>query len=523
MEEKKEGSKFGWGVLGFFFPIVGLILFLVWLNSKKKASKAAGIGALIGTGVSIVLFLLTIFGVFGLLNSSNLISRKLTGEKDILVQKALVEAGDYSIYDSKYEMDWSDNFLTTDIRNYNAVDQNGKKLFTIQETLIFKNNDMIHTHKLITNSGEELSFDEYFPELIYDKYKFYYKDNIVIFNVGDEDTGYYFYDLDNRKLYHGFVDDEVGNEGLRVADITMDDTSITFVAEFNPADVKVSSNALIYKKLNNGEYETLEDLKKNIKALKLEDFTVSKKITFSKKDGSYSSEPSIEKKTIVDLYNEKYNPTPTPNEKGACDVKAVKEKDYLYNVNYTEGCKTVKVLDKEENKLFEIDTEAKKALTNNGEELESYDNNKFMYVDNSVILYSAVCSPGYCYVYVYNTNDNTGFRIKPSVEKEDLMVPYIREIKIDDSKNLVLDIKVNESSGFEEFRDDPRVLVIGKVRTCEISDLEKELKANNLDKFAISKTYTYNNENGNIVNKPTIKVKDTIEDLYNSFASVCSR
>ena len=58
-------------------------------------------------------------------------------------------------------MDWSDNFLTTDIRNYNAVDQNGKKLFTIQETLIFKNNDMIHTHKLITNSGEELSFDEY--------------------------------------------------------------------------------------------------------------------------------------------------------------------------------------------------------------------------------------------------------------------------------------------------------------------------------------------------------------------------
>ena len=89
--------------------------------------------------------------------------------------------------------------------------------------------------------------------------------------------------------------------------------------------------------------------------------------------------------------------------------------------------------------------------------------------------------------------------------------------------NIVLDIKVNESSGFEEFRDDPRVLVIGKVRTCEISDLEKELKANNLDKFAISKTYTYNNENGNIVNKPTIKVKDTIEDLYNSFASVCSR
>ena len=36
MEENKNvevttetGSKFGWGVLGFFFPLVGLILFLV--------------------------------------------------------------------------------------------------------------------------------------------------------------------------------------------------------------------------------------------------------------------------------------------------------------------------------------------------------------------------------------------------------------------------------------------------------------------------------------------------------------
>ena len=57
----KKSSNVGWGILGFFFPLIGLILFLVWLKSKKGASKAAGIGALIGTGVSIVLFLLTIF------------------------------------------------------------------------------------------------------------------------------------------------------------------------------------------------------------------------------------------------------------------------------------------------------------------------------------------------------------------------------------------------------------------------------------------------------------------------------
>lgn len=43
-----EGSSFGWGVLGFFFPLVGLILFLCWKSNKPKSSKASGIGALIG-------------------------------------------------------------------------------------------------------------------------------------------------------------------------------------------------------------------------------------------------------------------------------------------------------------------------------------------------------------------------------------------------------------------------------------------------------------------------------------------
>lgn len=62
---ESEGSKFGWGVLGFFFPLVGLILFLVWKSDKKKASKAAGLGALIGFCISIVLsIILAILPIF---------------------------------------------------------------------------------------------------------------------------------------------------------------------------------------------------------------------------------------------------------------------------------------------------------------------------------------------------------------------------------------------------------------------------------------------------------------------------
>ena len=35
-----------WGILGFFAPIIGLILFCVWKRTNEKAANAAGIGAL---------------------------------------------------------------------------------------------------------------------------------------------------------------------------------------------------------------------------------------------------------------------------------------------------------------------------------------------------------------------------------------------------------------------------------------------------------------------------------------------
>lgn len=49
-----DSGNIGWGVLGFFFPIVGLILFLVWRTSKPNCAKIAGIGALIGFCLGLV-------------------------------------------------------------------------------------------------------------------------------------------------------------------------------------------------------------------------------------------------------------------------------------------------------------------------------------------------------------------------------------------------------------------------------------------------------------------------------------
>ena len=54
-----DNGGFGWGLLGFCIPVVGLILFLVWKDSKPKTGKAAGKGALISVIISAVFYVLT--------------------------------------------------------------------------------------------------------------------------------------------------------------------------------------------------------------------------------------------------------------------------------------------------------------------------------------------------------------------------------------------------------------------------------------------------------------------------------
>ena len=62
---KKEKASIWWGVLGFFFPLVGFILFLVWLKERPLASKYSGIGALIRILLYIyAIFILIIFIIF---------------------------------------------------------------------------------------------------------------------------------------------------------------------------------------------------------------------------------------------------------------------------------------------------------------------------------------------------------------------------------------------------------------------------------------------------------------------------
>lgn len=55
-----DTGSFGWAVLGFFFPLVGLILFLIWKTERPVSAKQAGMGALVSVIINVVLWLILV-------------------------------------------------------------------------------------------------------------------------------------------------------------------------------------------------------------------------------------------------------------------------------------------------------------------------------------------------------------------------------------------------------------------------------------------------------------------------------
>jgi uncharacterized membrane protein YvbJ len=58
----------GWSLLGFFFPLIGLILYFLWKSDQPRNSSAIGKGALIGVIVSVVFSIIYIIAIASLLD-----------------------------------------------------------------------------------------------------------------------------------------------------------------------------------------------------------------------------------------------------------------------------------------------------------------------------------------------------------------------------------------------------------------------------------------------------------------------
>ena len=63
-ENTEDMPNAGLSVLSFFFPIVGLILFLVWQNSMPKRAKSCARGAILGVVVDVIIVAMTSMTIF---------------------------------------------------------------------------------------------------------------------------------------------------------------------------------------------------------------------------------------------------------------------------------------------------------------------------------------------------------------------------------------------------------------------------------------------------------------------------
>ena len=68
--EADSGSKTGWGILSFFIPLVGLILFLMWKTDRPKTASVCGkcaLAAVIVDVVVVILYVIIAVSVIGAL------------------------------------------------------------------------------------------------------------------------------------------------------------------------------------------------------------------------------------------------------------------------------------------------------------------------------------------------------------------------------------------------------------------------------------------------------------------------
>ncbi len=64
----EDNGGIGWGLLSYFVPIAGIILFLIWKDEKPKTAKACIIGSIINLSIGMLMIIIfwaiiIIFGV----------------------------------------------------------------------------------------------------------------------------------------------------------------------------------------------------------------------------------------------------------------------------------------------------------------------------------------------------------------------------------------------------------------------------------------------------------------------------
>lgn len=165
-DASEDSLSLGFAILGFFIPIVGLILFLIYEEKKPKRAKSAVKGALIGfiTEIVLAIILVILYVVFAASIFNNIsndiesnipaigdVFREETTDK-ILEKDVDVSFGEFKVTNNGY---YSETSLDITVKNkaekqctyyitIEAVDANGARIDT----------DMIYADRL--GAGQEI-------------------------------------------------------------------------------------------------------------------------------------------------------------------------------------------------------------------------------------------------------------------------------------------------------------------------------------------------------------------------------
>ena len=152
----QDSSSFGFAILGFFFPLVGLILFLVFEGKKPKRAKSAGKGALIGFIINIVLSIILAASLFGSItdafeeNIGGTFREETTDE--ILGEYVEVSFGEFKITNNGY---YSKTALEVTVTNKAAVQCSYYiTIEAVDESGIRLKTDMVYADRL--NAGQKI-------------------------------------------------------------------------------------------------------------------------------------------------------------------------------------------------------------------------------------------------------------------------------------------------------------------------------------------------------------------------------
>lgn len=161
-DASEDSLSLGFAILGFFIPIVGLILFLIYEEKKPKRAKSAIKGALIGfiTEIVLAIILVILYVVFAASLFNN-ISNNIPAIGDVFSEETTdkilekdvdVSFGEFKVTNNGY---YSETSLDITVKNkaeeqctyyitIEAVDANGARIDT----------DMIYADRL--GAGQEI-------------------------------------------------------------------------------------------------------------------------------------------------------------------------------------------------------------------------------------------------------------------------------------------------------------------------------------------------------------------------------